>query len=295
MVKILLSTSAAGGFNTEKAFRIARDLGTGVELMPYNPKMLAKILSPVFGAVNEDYVIKQGNPKRISSYSNHYGVEVEGIHMPFWWHTKPLREVIESERDFSEKIYSFAWSQAIRSGSLDSMAVRLSREFPQAYLLSHPDVFRQMPEKDRVAFAGRDIYFENERNKGSSFFSDGIQDSGKNDIETIVNEIFPAARDSGIIPHLMFDSRHAQLDMKKGYMKTEKLSNLWERYKPEGLHFSFKSPQKGGFPNLPDVDTWDDFKESLKEYPPKYVVLEIGPGKEDDLKAAKEIIDKTFP
>jgi len=265
MIELLISSSAAGGLNTEKAFKIGRNLGVqGIELLPYkwSPKG------------------SSGTPEKMLDLARKYNLPIRGIHLPFWWDTKSLPQVIRSLYGLNEKALHLVYQFLIGPGNKNCNAFRLMEQCPEAYILLHPDTFRQMPTEDKKRLARKEVFFENER----------IKKGENNTFEEILKRTIPYAVTFGIDANLMFDPRHYQTNSRRGSIKQRDLSEIWRNYRPAGLHFSFLG--QGYNCVLPDPKTWDLLKEAIKENPPKELVLEIGPNKERDMEKAREIIQK---
>lgn len=267
-MKLLVSTSAAGGFNTEEGFRLASELDVdGVEVLPFRKNLLTRA----------------GSSSRLAELSREYCVPIEGIHLPFWWNTKSLRDVLRSEPVLKEKLFALLWQYVIGSGSPNCNALEVSKSFSGAYLLSHADAFRQMPLAEKLALSGKRVFFENERSK----------EGENNSLDGIVTDCMPKAKELEIQSNLMFDPRHYQLDAAANPRKNISLAKAWDSYRPAGLHFSFVGEEY--LPGLPDSATWKEFAPALRDYAPKVIVLEVGPrDAKTKMRKARDMVGELF-
>ncbi len=262
--ELLLST-ATTGLRMKKAFQLARELKIpGVEVFPFRWTTVCSV----------------------EALSHQSGVEVRGIHYPFWWDTVSHADVVKAESTKKERLLaSWIYPLIIGSGHVDCSAARIAAEFPSAYHLVHADVLMQMPFSLRVdLFTQRDVYIENQRPKN------GANVRTVYDPEAIQQSFF--MRLPFYHGHLMFDPRHVQIAQQQGLLEKRSMADLYTALQPGGLHFSFlrDNPTKS---SLPWDSTWVDFRDALKQYSPKYVVIETTTGRRD-VERARDMIGKVL-
>ena len=234
---------------TEPAFRMAKELGfDGLELFPY----------------------RWTTTREIKRLSEAYAIRISGIHLPFWWHTKPLWKVWLSEYQLREWAFATLWFITFGSGKKNCPAIRLKADFPEAYVLIHPDTYHQAlrAEQDINAWLlDREIFFENERPKKDEQQSTYDLISLKGLIET-----FPDQRG-----RLMFDPGHFMLAQTLGKVpKQLHIPTLYTLSIPEGLHLSFSD--EGRLHDLPTPEEWKELADKINQDPPQYLVVETKPG-----------------
>jgi len=265
--ELLLSSSAAGGLDIRKAFEMGSQLDvSGIEIMPYKSSLFTL----------------EGNVGNISELADRYKLPVRGVHFPFWWETKSTFRAIWNEfPNIKEMAMALAWAYLVGPGSKDSLASQLATNFRDAYLLFHGDTFCQMPEEDMKYFTGRKVLFETERPKRNS----------RNDLQWIVETVIPIAHKSGVDGKIMFDPRHIQIAQMQGKADNILLEQIWMKYQGQmgGMHFSFIR-DGNYFPSSPSPEVWSHLKEAVKAYPPKILVLEVGPGKQRELEKCRDLV-----
>jgi hypothetical protein len=263
----LLVSSAAVGLSLKKTYNVTEDLGVdGIELMPFRGTTI----------------------NRVKKYSEKHNKPVFGLHFPFWWEPKNLRQVCEGESSIREKLFNmFINKPLIGAGHENCRSIKMAKEFKDAYLLFHTDTYKQMPQELLTELiSGRDIFFENERaklNEGDWLYNPYL----------IKDEIIPELTEKGINANLMFDSRHYQISHLEGKMKDrpKDLGQVWAELMPHGMHFSYISDEGSFKTRLPAPEVWDSMKDPIKTYPPQIVVLEIGPGNLEELYKAREMVN----
>src|SRR3989344_604623 len=252
--KVLLS-SVVTLPKTERAFALAKELKfDGLEIFPY----------------------RWTNPAGIAELSARYQVPIAGVHVPFWWHTKPLRKVITSETLLREKVFACVWASIFGAGHLNCPAVKLLKEFPEAYCLIHPDTFEQsLFERDHFLTKNRLTFLENERPKK------GTRD-WTHDPFLIRSHVFPLQPECY---RLMFDPGHVLLAQEQGHIPKMSVSELYEQLRPEGLHLSFSGD--GRLHDLPTAEEWKGLAKQIKQHPPRFIVVETSPGSKAELKVVQ--------
>lgn len=241
--QVLLSSFVTLPF-TESVFRWARTLKfDGLELMPYRWTSLEAIRQ--FSIIND--------------------VPVKGIHLPFWARKKSFWKVLRSEKDPKEKLFACIWLGLFGSAHRRCSAAILSDHFSEAYVLVHPDTFHQMNHPG--FFAGRTVYFENERPK----IGEGEDTYNPFLIKRDLARTTPALKGC-----LMFDPGHAQIAQQEGKLLAQPIFALFAELRPSGLHLSFSA--EGRLHDLPSEEEWRLLVDVIKAYPPRYIVVETKPG-----------------
>lgn len=243
----------------EKAFQWARDFKFhGLELMPY----------------------RWTGVERVQYLSTIYGVPVTGIHLPFWWKTKPLRRVIQSEIDPKEKVFALIWWLIFGPGHSECPAVKLLHHFLDAYVNIHPDTYHQVP--DTRLIHGRDVYVENERPK---------RGEGEDTFNPFLICPYFLSSSRFFRGRLMFDPGHIQIAQEEGKFPHRSIANLYLQLRPAGLHLSFSG--EGRLHDLPSKKEWEELVELIRDWPPRYIVVETkpGPGARERVARAREMLE----
>jgi len=270
--ELILSNSCTGFkgvLNIEENYKVAQSLGLkGLELIPF----------------------KYTQPEKLLDLSEKYDIDIKGLHLPLWWETKSLSKVLAAEVDIKEKAYQILWNVIIGPGKMNCSALKISEEFENAYLLSHPDTYHQIPNslKDNL-LRKRNFFFENERAK-KIYFSELREGKDTHDPYSIKNRLLPSIKLLGLKGKLMFDPRHTQIAQNRELIPKKPLYEIWDELKPEGLHFSFYDKYKGEGHNLPVESQWKDFSYAIKQNPPEYIVIEMA--SIPDAEKSREIIGK---
>ncbi len=257
MTELLLSSTTTLPW-LEEAFRLAKSFHfDGLELMPYR-----------WTTVN-----------RVKRFSEIYQIPVKGVHLPFWWHTKPLWKVIASETEKREWVFATIWWFVFGSGHNNCPAVKLLKEFTGAYCLIHPDTYGQSQYQDFMI--SRTLFFENERPKLQE--SAIAYDPWK--IKKWLSE-FNLFFDG----QLMLDPGHIQIAQKTGILPRWQILSVYQDLRPEGLHLSFSDGDR--LHDLPTDEEWGQLVQAIKHAPPRYLVVETrpGPGTEKRLRKIRDMI-----
>lgn len=260
--QVLLSTATTLP-RLEVAFRIGHDLGFhGLEIMPY----------------------RWTNPDVVTDFAVKYSLPIKGIHFPFWWQTKSLLKVCQSEQTNREKVFALIWSCIFGPGHLNCAAADMRLYFRDAYLLLHPDTWHQMSPEDQRLLFGQKIFFENERPKlgeGEDTYDPCL----------IYRDIIKKESEN-LFGHWMMDPGHIQIATNANHLKPIPLALWYQQLRPKGLHLSFSDA--GRLHELPNPEEWEELVPKIKAAPPEWLVIETKPGRhiEHRLHKARELISR---
>ncbi len=209
---------------------------------------------------------RRTEPAAVDRLARQYNMPVKGIHIPFWWKTKSLWQVIKSEYLVREKLFAGVWWVLFGPGHEDCPAVQLLKKFPQAYCLLHPDTYGQSLGQHQF-FLGHEVFLENERPKQgeSTFTYDPLQ---------IKSSLLPCL--GALAGRLMFDPGHVLPAQEAGILEKRSIPEWYELLKPHGLHLSFSG--EGRLHDLPTEDEWRSLALVITQYPPQVIVVETAPG-----------------
>ena len=209
-------------------------------------------------------------PETIDRLTQEYDVPVRGIHWPFWWRSKSLFKVLQSEYLGREKAFALVWAGVFGTGhSRYCTAARLKRHFPGAYHIIHPDTFHQMPSSAFLQdIQSRVTFLEPERPKRG-------EAADTYDPYLIQKQLIPALAASGLNVKMMFDPGHIRQAQEMGMLAKEPIAGMFANLKPAGLHLSMSG--EGRLHDLPNSQEWGELVQAIRANPPEVIVIELKP------------------
>jgi hypothetical protein len=266
--KLSISSGCARSLSLEKSFELARENDIGnIEIIP----------------------LRWTTTKDIERLSSKYNVDVTAVHFPLRYHTTPLWKCLVAENSKEEKLYRQALVDFVLGpGKPNCAAVKIAREFPEAYLELHPDTFHQIPEDELgELFRGIDkITFENERPKKGV----GIDTY---DVMEIKRALIPSVKNKGSFKKVdvSFDIRHLQIASAGGYIRGD-IKEIYREISPERVHFVGYNPSRDSGQDIPDETFWRDMASVIKSFPPEEILIEVAGAR--NVKIAREMIIKNL-